>query len=61
MQARAQGIGQALIEAVYKLADDQGATKTYWQTQEINYRARGLYDKLTGKPSGFIVYERPKQ
>eukprot|EP00775_Hariotina_reticulata_P004936 gene4936-5178_t len=60
-KVRAQGTGQALIEAVYSLADEQGATKTYWQTHETNYRARGLYDKMAGKASGFIVYERPKQ
>eukprot|EP00878_Enallax_costatus_P003492 GHUV01003705.1.p1 GENE.GHUV01003705.1~~GHUV01003705.1.p1 ORF type:complete len:214 (+),score=35.06 GHUV01003705.1:77-718(+) len=56
-QVRAQGIGRALIEAVYRLADGLGATKTYWQTHERNYRARGLYDQM-GKKSEFILYER---
>jgi GNAT superfamily N-acetyltransferase len=37
-QVRAQGVGQALIEAVYKLADERGAPKVYWQTHEQNYR-----------------------
>jgi GNAT superfamily N-acetyltransferase len=27
LQVRAQGVGQALIEAVYKLADERGAPK----------------------------------
>lgn len=50
-------MGQALIAAVYQTADELGASKTYWQTHERNYRARGLYDKL-GKKSEFILYER---
>jgi GNAT superfamily N-acetyltransferase len=37
-QVRAQGVGQALIEAVYRLADERGAPKVYWQTHEQNYR-----------------------
>lgn len=50
-------MGQALVEAVYAAADEQGATKTYWQTHDSNYRARGLYDKI-GRKSEFILYER---
>uniref|UniRef100_A0A383W009 N-acetyltransferase domain-containing protein n=1 Tax=Tetradesmus obliquus TaxID=3088 RepID=A0A383W009_TETOB len=56
-KVRAQGVGQALIEAVYALADEKGAPKVYWQTHEQNYRARGLYDKV-GRKSQFILYER---
>jgi GNAT superfamily N-acetyltransferase len=54
---RGGGVGKALIEAVYAIADQQGSTKVYWQTHELNYRARGLYDKL-GRKSAFILYER---
>ncbi len=54
---RAGGVGKALIEAVYAIADEAGATRTYWTTQEFNYRARGLYDKLATK-SPFIQYRR---
>lgn len=57
VQVRGGGVGQALIEAVYAAADQQGATKLYWQTHEMNYRARGLYDKM-GRKSAFILYER---
>lgn len=54
---RAQGAGRALIEAVYREADARGATRTYWTTQEFNYRARGLYDRMATK-SPFIQYRR---
>lgn len=54
---RAGGVGQALIEAVYAEADKVGATRTYWTTQEFNYRARGLYDKMATK-SPFVQYRR---
>jgi GNAT superfamily N-acetyltransferase len=54
---RAQGVGRALIEAVYREADARGATRTYWSTQETNYRARGLYDQVAAK-SPFIQYRR---
>lgn len=54
---RAQGVGRALIEAVYQAADAAGCTRTYWATQEFNYRARGLYDQVASK-SVFIQYRR---
>jgi len=54
---RAGGTGEALIRAVYAEADVRGATRTYWATQEFNYRARGLYDKLATK-SPFVQYRR---
>ena len=56
-ESRAHGIGQALIEAVYVEADARGCTRTYWSTQEFNYRARGLYDKVATK-SPFLQYRR---
>jgi GNAT superfamily N-acetyltransferase len=56
--ARGKGIGRALIEAVYREADQKGATRTYWTTQEFNYRARELYDKV-GTKTDFIRYQRP--
>ena len=54
---RAKGVGRALIEAVFEKADAQGCTRTYWATQEFNYRARGLYDQVATK-SPFIQYRR---
>ena len=54
---RAKGVGRALIEAVYREADTRGATRTYWTTQDFNYRARGLYDQVATK-SPFVQYRR---
>ncbi|MCL4767784.1 MAG: GNAT family N-acetyltransferase [Hyphomicrobiaceae bacterium] len=54
---RTKGIGRALIEAVYKEADARPCTRTYWVTQEFNYRARALYDQLATK-SPFVQYRR---
>ena len=54
---RAKGIGRALIDAVYREADARGCTRTYWMTQEFNYRARGLYDQVATK-SPFVQYRR---
>lgn len=54
---RAKGVGEKLIEAVYAEADKRECTRTYWATQEFNYRARGLYDKVATK-SPFLQYRR---
>src|SRR5260221_4062880 len=53
--ARKFGLGRALIEAAYKHAHDDGASRVYWLTHESNATARVLYDKLATWP-GFIVY-----
>ena len=55
--ARGSGAAQALVEAVYALADDRGAATTYWHTQEYNGAARSLYDVVAHRTS-FVVYER---
>ncbi|MFY0610187.1 MAG: GNAT family N-acetyltransferase [Hyphomicrobiaceae bacterium] len=54
---RAKGIGRQLIDAVYIAADARECTRTYWATQEFNYRARGLYDQVATK-SPFLQYRR---
>ena len=54
---RANGVGRALIEAVYREADARNCSRTYWMTQEFNYRARGLYDQVATK-SPFVQYRR---
>jgi GNAT superfamily N-acetyltransferase len=54
---RGSGAGQVLIEAVYARADELGAERVYWHTQEYNAAARSLYDKL-GQRTSFVVYER---
>ncbi|MEM8693712.1 MAG: GNAT family N-acetyltransferase [Pseudomonadota bacterium] len=55
--ARGQGVGRALMEAVYAAADAAGAPAVYWLTQDHNSEARKLYDRI-GKLSAFIKYDR---
>ena len=56
-EARARGVGRALIEAVYARACEQGLERVYWQTHESNASARHLYDQVAAH-EGFIVYSR---
>lgn len=56
--ARGQGVGRALIEAVYKAADAADVASVYWLTQDSNVTARKLYDQL-GTLTPFIKYVRP--
>lgn len=56
-EARGHGIGRALIEGVYKRAQDAGSPRVYWQTHETNTTAMQLYDKVATK-SGFVVYRQ---
>jgi GNAT superfamily N-acetyltransferase len=55
---RGQGVGRALIEAVYAAADVEGAPSVYWLTQDFNAEARVLYDRI-GQLTPFIKYARP--
>jgi GNAT superfamily N-acetyltransferase len=55
--ARGQGLGRALIEAVYAAAQRDGASRVYWLTHETNASARALYDTLADRP-GFIQYRK---
>jgi GNAT superfamily N-acetyltransferase len=55
--ARGKGAGRALIEATYAEADKRGCTRTYWATQEFNYRARRMYDQV-GAKTPFVQYRR---
>jgi GNAT superfamily N-acetyltransferase len=56
-EARGQGVGRALIEAVYATADARGADQIYWLTAETNVTARRLYDAVATK-TPFIKYRR---
>lgn len=54
---RASGAGRALIKATYAAADAKKCTRVYWSTQETNYQARGLYDKVAVRVP-FVQYRR---
>ena len=56
-EVRGTGAGRALIEAVYKAADDEGAPSVYWLTQDFNETARKLYDRIANL-TPFIRYNR---
>ena len=56
-EARGHGLGRALIEAVYKAAQEAGASRVHWLTHETNATARTLYDQLATAP-GFIQYRK---
>lgn len=55
--ARGQGVGRALIEAVYQAAQDAGASRVYWLTHDSNATARKLYDAVA-ENAGFIQYRK---
>ena len=55
--ARGQGVGRALIEAVYQRAAAAGSKRVYWQTHETNETAMKLYDQVAEK-SGFVIYRK---
>src|ERR1700733_7972996 len=46
-EARGQGVGRALIEAVADHARALGCARLYWQTKTTNAVARRLYDAIT--------------
>ena len=54
---RGQGVGRALIEAVYERARAAGVGRVYWQTHETNQTAMKLYDQVAER-SGFTVYRK---
>ncbi len=56
-RVRGQGVGRALIEAVYEAADEAEAPAVYWNTQDFNAEARRLYDRI-GAKTPFIQYVR---
>ena len=55
--SRRVGAGRALIEAVYRAADEVGADQVYWLTAKSNKTARQLYDRV-GHVTPFIKYRR---
>ena len=55
--ARGSGAGRALIEAVYRAADEAGADQVYWLTAHSNATARQLYDRVA-QLTPFVKYRR---
>lgn len=54
-EARGQGAGRALIEALIQLSQERGWDRLYWVTHEDNTTARKLYDSF-GKADDYVRY-----
>ena len=54
---RGCGLGRALIEAVYHAADQQGAERVYWHTENTNDRAQHLYRQVA-QLTPFVQFRR---
>jgi GNAT superfamily N-acetyltransferase len=54
---RGLGVGRSLIEAVYRAADDLGAERVYWHTEDSNAQARGLYVQVA-ELTPFVQFRR---
>jgi GNAT superfamily N-acetyltransferase len=54
---RGLGAGRALIEGVYRAADEQGAERVYWHTEGSNERAQVLYRQVA-ELTPFVQYRR---
>ena len=54
---RGLGAGRTLIEAVCRAADDQGADRVYWHTENTNDRAQHLYRQVA-ELTPFVQYRR---
>ncbi|MEO1041387.1 MAG: GNAT family N-acetyltransferase [Pseudomonadota bacterium] len=57
-ETRGLGLGRALIEDLYRIADQRGISRVYWATKHDN-PARRLYDQLASE-SGFVQYRRSR-
>jgi GNAT superfamily N-acetyltransferase len=56
---RGKGAGRALIEGVYRKADERGLDRVYWMTRNDNAQARVLYDQLA-RLTPFVQYARDR-
>ncbi len=56
-EARGTGAADAIADRLRALARERGWIALRWVTQHFNERGRGLYDRYTGGPTDFIMYE----
>ncbi|MER7005795.1 GNAT family N-acetyltransferase [Dactylosporangium sp. NPDC000555] len=56
--ARGQGVGRTLIQAVEQYARQRSCDRLYWHTRDDNHPARRLYDQVA-QNRGFIQYVIP--
>lgn len=56
-EARGSGAADAIFDRLQSLANERGWPALRWITQHFNERGRGFYDRYTGGPSDFIMYQ----
>lgn len=56
---RGLGLGRTLIEAVYRAADEQGAERVYWHTENTNEQAQHLYRQVA-ELTPFVQFRRDR-
>ena len=56
-EVRGAGVGRALIEHVYGVAEAAGSAKVHWLTRHDNAVARRLYDRIATE-TGFVQYAK---
>ena len=56
---RGQGLGRTLIEGVYRAADEQGAERVYWHTENTNEQAQHLYRQVA-ELTPFVQFRRDR-
>lgn len=56
-RGRGRRVGRALIEAVYRAADERGVTRVYWHTENTNAQAQVLYHQV-GQLTPFLQFRR---
>ena len=56
---RGLGLGRTLIEAVYHAADEQGAERVYWHTENTNEQAQHLYRQVA-ELTPFVQFRRDR-
>jgi Acetyltransferases len=57
--SRGLGLGRTLIEAVYRAADEQGAERVYWHTENTNEQAQHLYRQMA-ELTPFVQFRRER-
>lgn len=55
-ERRGSGVAQALMRGLAEVGRNRGWTTIRWLTAEDNYRARGLYDRISSR-TVFLTYE----
>jgi len=55
--ARGSGAADALVARLENLAEERGWPLIRWVTQHFNERGRAFYDRYTGGPTDFIMYQ----